>query len=66
MLADAIPRLRYAFIEGASHFTYLEDPERFVAVVGDFLMEEARQGQSEVIETRPRTLSAAGANAILR
>jgi pimeloyl-ACP methyl ester carboxylesterase len=41
-VADAIPGARYAFIKGANHFTYLEDPEGFFAVVGGFLMEEAR------------------------
>src|SRR5919197_1646310 len=33
-LADAIPGARYAFIKGANHFAYLEDPEDFFSAVG--------------------------------
>ena len=41
-LADAIPGARYAFINGANHFTYQEDPEPFFAAVAGFLVAGAR------------------------
>lgn len=40
-LAETIPSGRLEVIEGANHFTYLEDPEPFFAAVGEFLAEAA-------------------------
>lgn len=40
-VADAIPGARYAFIEGANHFAYIEDPKPFFAAVAGFLGDAA-------------------------
>lgn len=42
LVADKIAGARYAFIEGANHFSYLDQPERFERVVRSFLDRNAR------------------------
>ena len=37
MLADTIPGAEFALLKGASHFAFIEDPDAFSEVVGDFL-----------------------------
>jgi proline iminopeptidase len=41
-VADAIPGASFAYVAGANHFTYLEDPDEFFAAVGGFLERNAR------------------------
>lgn len=40
-VAEAIPGAEYASISGANHFTYIEAPEPFFAVVEEFLQAQA-------------------------
>ncbi|HEX2030981.1 MAG TPA: alpha/beta hydrolase [Actinomycetota bacterium] len=42
LVADKVAGAQYAFIEGANHFSYLDQPERFESMVRSFLDEHAR------------------------
>ncbi len=42
LVADKIAGAQYAFIEGAGHFSYLDEPEKFQRAVRSFLAEHAR------------------------
>lgn len=47
MIADGIDGAEYAFLDGSSHFAYLEDPARFLDAVVPFLRRAAAGERSQ-------------------